>query len=89
MSTCNGCGAEVRWIKTVAGKAMICDPDPIVLKPDDAHRTTIVTEDGRTIRGFTTPTMRATDEGVVVGYSPHWWTCPASSSFKKKRGKKE
>jgi len=28
MKTCKGCGAEIRWIKTEAGKAMPLDANP-------------------------------------------------------------
>lgn len=42
MSKCKGCGAEIVWIKTPAGKAMPCDP----------NKVTIVTERGATVTGY-------------------------------------
>ena len=43
MSKCKGCGAEIVWIKTKAGKNMPCDEKKI----------TIVTDSGETITGHT------------------------------------
>lgn len=42
MSKCKGCGAEIVWIKTAAGKSMPCNSDKV----------TIVTEDGKTATGY-------------------------------------
>ena len=42
MSKCKGCGAEIIWIKTKAGKSMPCNLEKI----------TIVTEQGETIVGY-------------------------------------
>ena len=42
MSKCKGCGAEIVWIKTTAGKAMPCD----------LNKMTIVTESGETVTGY-------------------------------------
>ena len=41
MSKCKGCGAEITWIKTEAGKIMPCN----------LEKTTIVTEQGKTVVG--------------------------------------
>lgn len=43
MSKCKGCGAEIVWIKTPAGKAMPCDPNKVI----------IVTDEGETVAGYT------------------------------------
>ena len=42
MATCKGCGAEIIWIKTPAGKLMPCD----------AQKITIITEQGQTVSGY-------------------------------------
>jgi len=43
MSKCKGCGKEIVWIKTKAGKIMPCNTE----------KTTIVTTSGETIVGHT------------------------------------
>ena len=58
MAKCKSCGADIVWLKTVNGKNMPCNTE----------KTTVVTEDGKTI----------------VGHVPHWATCPQSSTFRKK-----
>lgn len=57
MAKCKGCQAEIVWIKTTNGKNMPCN----------AEKTTVVTEDGKT----------------VVGHIPHWSTCPEFKKFKR------
>lgn len=42
MPTCKGCGKEIEWIRTEAGKQMPVDPDPV----------TVVLKDGRVVRGY-------------------------------------
>jgi hypothetical protein len=42
MRKCAGCGAEIKWVKTKAGKRM----------PVNVELKTIVTEDGEVVRGY-------------------------------------
>lgn len=53
---CSGCSAEILWVKTEKGRPMPCDPKLL----------TVVTEDGRTVKGYT----------------PHWATCPKRQAFR-------
>lgn len=57
MPKCKGCQAEIIWITTIKGKQMPCD----------AEKTTVITDDGKTI----------------TGHIPHWATCPVYKTFKK------
>jgi hypothetical protein len=41
MAKCKSCGAEIVWIKTIAGNPMPCDP----------AEQTFVTNDGQTLKG--------------------------------------
>ena len=50
---------SIQWIKTEHGKNM----------PADLKEITIITKDGRTIKGFI----------------PHWVTCPYADHFKKEK----
>ena len=58
MAKCKSCGADIIWIEMQSGKKMPCN----------SEKTTIVTEDGKTI----------------TGYIPHWATCPNAQNFKKR-----
>ncbi|MGE5585779.1 MAG: hypothetical protein ACM309_09680 [Bacillota bacterium] len=42
MTTCKGCGREIKWLRTEAGKQMPVDPEPV----------TVVLTDGRVFRGY-------------------------------------
>ena len=60
---CKGCGAEILWIKTKAGKIMPCNTD----------KTTIVTAQGETIIGHvphwaTCPKSKDFKEGKQYGF---------------------
>jgi hypothetical protein len=48
---CKGCEAEIAWIKTVSGRAMPVNPEYIDVIPGVGD-TTIVTDDGRVVRGY-------------------------------------
>jgi len=57
-NVCKKCGVYIEWIKTENGKDMPVDPAEV----------TIITQDGKTVRGFI----------------PHWVTCPNADDFRKK-----
>lgn len=61
MAKCKSCGADIVWIETVNGKKMPCN----------SEKTTIVTEDGKTI----------------IGHIPHWATCPNAGTHRKREDK--
>ena len=83
MAKCRGCGAEIRWIETSAGKRMPCDPEltPYWEKPGAAGK--VVTPNGEVIScEFSGEASKVTG----LGYVPHWGTCPAAGRFKKGKG---
>jgi hypothetical protein len=67
MSTCNGCGAAIRWAITPNGRRM-----PVDAKPEKR----IVLDDVRL--GDDPPTAR-----VVDTYVSHFATCPKAQQFRK------
>ena len=74
-STCRGCGAEVRWIKSAkSGKPMICDAALVISKGDNP-REVLITPDGRYLRN--------PKEGAQ-GYIDHHATCPNANDFRSK-----
>lgn len=78
-STCRGCGARIVFIKMITGKYMPCDPAPVYFKKDPNGLDRIVLEYGVVIAGTITKNI----DGALVGYRPHWATCPKSKSFKR------
>lgn len=80
MSKCKGCGSDIVWIKTAAGKSMPCDDPPVLCWENPKGKSTVITEDGRTIRCD----LEGDDiNAAKIGYVPHWATCPAAKRFKK------
>ena len=75
-SFCRGCGAQIIWTRTPAGKNMPCDPYVITFTPGGGPET-FVTPEGKVERG------KRSKEGQI-GYISHWATCPQSKRFKKK-----
>lgn len=50
MSLCRGCGSQIEWIKTTAGRNMPVDPEPVFVIEGDG-RDRFVTDDGAVIVG--------------------------------------
>ena len=86
MAFCKGCGRPIIWIMSPGGKMIPCDPEKVAYQQKPKARGKIVTEMGQLIScdieggepEFDGPT-------VVVGYVPHWATCPVAGQFKKER----
>lgn len=79
---CRGCGATIIFIKSVSGKFIPCNPTPVYLKMKENGPDKIVTAYGAVLSGEV-----AGDDnlaGTVVGYVPHWATCPAADTFRKR-----
>lgn len=82
MAYCKGCGKLIVWTKMQSGKAMPCDPEVIRITPDitgELHANeTFITPEGMTVKAKRDP------ESDIIGYVPHWATCPKMSQFKGK-----
>ena len=83
MAKCRGCGQEIRWIRTAAGKSMPCNPEPVTYWAGSAYRERIVTPNGEVTACKLTGNPQ---EATGIGYTPHWATCPKWENFKKKKG---
>lgn len=79
VALCKGCGAEIKFIKTPAGKWMPVNIRPVKVIPDEEGKF-YVTSDGRVIKAR--PAERG-EEGSVSAFIPHWATCPKFQNFKK------
>lgn len=79
-SICKGCGRLVRWIKTPAGKAMPCDPDPVLYWQAAGGASRIVTANGEVVSArLNGPLDRVTGRG----YISHFATCTKAEAFRR------
>ena len=77
---CSGCGRQIIWIKTVAGKNMPVDTTLKNYKADGG-KDKIVLANGQVISG----TIIAAPEGADgVGYTSHFATCSKAGQFRRK-----
>jgi hypothetical protein len=83
MTTCKACNAPLIWIKTTGGKNMPCNVKPVPVVPKATAKELFVTKSGSTFHGVQ---VENHCPDTAVGYIPHWSTCPAASSFKKRKG---
>ena len=81
MSICKGCGAEIRWIRMPSGKAMPVDVPGVPFTPGGGP-TRFILENGSITYGV------KGRSGPMIGYVPHWSTCPAAGHFKKGGGER-
>ena len=73
MSICRGCGQEIDWIKTVAGKNMPVDPAPVFVI-EGGGNDRFVTDEGEVITGrVARPEEESRD--LPVAFFRHWDTC--------------
>lgn len=73
MMNCSSCNAPIRWERTVRGKPIPLDPEPV----PDAHL--FIREDGLVADDRAYP---APDEGLR--FTTHFATCPFASKHRKK-----
>lgn len=80
---CRGCGAEIVWVKTAAGKSMPCDPRlvPYWERPGAAGKV-VLQRSGKVVScDFEGPR----DELTGFGYISHFSTCPQAKGFCRKK----
>ena len=80
---CHGCGAEIVWIKTAAGKSMPCAPRPVPYwaRPGAAEKV-VLQNSGKVVScDFEGPR----DEVTGFGYISHFSTCPQTRDFRRKK----
>lgn len=70
---CKGCGKQILWTRTSAGKNMPLDP--YIIHFERGGKENFVTPSGETVRG-------TRSESGEIGYIPHWATCPQYKRFK-------
>ena len=78
---CRGCGREIAFIKTINGKSIPVDPEPIEFIPELDYDK-FVLMDGTVERGQAVE--KAGRNETRIGYRSHWSTCPNAEDFRKK-----
>lgn len=83
MSICRGCGAQIEWIKTTAGRNMPVDLEPVFVIEGEGCDC-FVLDDGAVIVGrIARPEEERTE--LPVAFVPHWKTCPNAGDFRRSR----
>ena len=85
-SRCNGCGAEVNWIKTTANRRKTpVDAEPVSILP--GGRFSFFKLDGSII--FGTKIGDAWDDdpdaNIIQSYESHFATCPVGGQFRNRQ----
>ena len=83
LTKCKGCGKEIGFIKTLNGKSIPVDPEPISFLPEDEYEK-FVMMDGTVKRGGVVEGESSSEEPLQIGYRSHFSTCPMADSFRKK-----
>ena len=82
ISKCRGCGANIVFIKSVAGKTIPCNAEQISYEQKAGGDLKIVTPNGEVISGCIPEDPQ---KATGIGYISHFATCPAADSFRKAR----
>ncbi|MBQ7556888.1 MAG: hypothetical protein IJT00_02380 [Lachnospiraceae bacterium] len=80
---CRGCGRPIGFIRTVKGKTMPVDPEPVCFLPDVTKSRKYVLLDGKVVTGAD---CGEDNEGAWIGYVSHFETCPDADRFRHRRG---
>lgn len=76
MAKCKLCGAEIKWIRTLGGGHMPCDPEKVYYRGDGASPERIVTPNGEVLQCVTlNPHIDNIGQADGWGYIPHFGTC--------------
>lgn len=82
--TCKSCGKPILWIRTRSGRSMPCDTQPVNYRIKPGGSIKLVTPAGDVI---SCESVEDPAEATGWGYIPHWSTCNAPDTFRKKQGK--
>jgi len=79
---CKSCGAPIIWIKTLAGKAMPCNTEGVLVVADPNAKEFLVSRTGRA------GTCRRAgpednNEQREVRYTSHFATCPQAAKHRR------
>lgn len=80
-SVCRGCGAEIVWVKTTAGKSMPCNPGAVPFWARPGAPGKAITPLGKVV---SCDFIGERDRVSGFGYVSHFSTCPKAKEFKRK-----
>lgn len=80
MGICKGCGKQIIWIKTSAGKSMPCDHTPITYWQKEKAAGKVVTPNGEVL---SCEFVGDLNQATGIGYISHYATCPQSAHFRR------
>lgn len=78
---CKSCAAPLVFIKTRVGRKMPCNAGLMCIAVRSGGPDTVVTPDGRAVRGELVEPPRE-GEGYVTGHLAHWATCPHADAYR-------
>lgn len=80
---CRGCGAEIMFIKTVAGRTMPVDAHSVRFAKGSG-KDAFVLLNGEVVHGTRLKEGQA-DPNEMIGYISHFATCTTPEAFRKSR----
>lgn len=80
---CRGCGAEIVWVKTAAGKSMPCNPGMVPFWERPGASGKVVLQGSGKVISCDLDGLR--DELTGFGYISHFSTCPQARGFRRKK----
>lgn len=79
--TCRGCGADIVWIETEAGKSMPCNSKMVPYWERPKAPGKVVLQNGKVI---SCDFAGERDAVTGFGYVSHFSTCPEAGKFRKR-----
>lgn len=83
---CRGCGADMIFVKSPAGRSIRCDKDKLRVVADPAGKLRVVRDNGSVIAARR-PDPTKDGEAVEWALVSHFSTCPQAAEFRKPRAK--
>lgn len=83
---CRMCGKPILLLKTVKGKTMPCDPEPVYFAPQIYSEKRFVLPDATTFHGEIVPYG---DPDAHLAYICHWDTCSMEGLPNAKRRRRK
>ena len=82
MTKCKSCSAEIVFIKTIKGKSMPCEAEPVRFNYKLGAKDRVVTGNGEILPA------EIRHDGSEIGYIPHWANCPGADKQRRRKGAK-
>lgn len=77
MSKCKSCGAEIIFIRSLKGKQIPCNAEPVRFTYELGAPDRVVTRNGEVLPAIIGP------NGAETGYISHFATCPNANNHRR------